>query len=265
MDRITPATGQREIDLTRDVYGIEDGWPVFCEEFKQWVLEDKFPLGRPALEQVGVTFVPDVAPYELMKLRILNGGHAAIAYPAALMDIHFVHEAMEHPLIRAFLAKLEHEEIIPVVPPVPNTSFRTISPSSRPFLQPENRGYHTAPGAGRIEPQPKFILPSTADRLTQGSDVQGLALVSALWCRYFEGKSDGGRTIVFNDPSTERLHAAALASRSDPMAFIGLGDIFGSVGADARFQKRFNEAIDSLRSQGTAITLQRYIDGTLSS
>lgn len=266
VDRITPATGQREIDLTRDVYGIEDGWPVFCEEFKQWVLEDKFPLERPALERVGVTFVPDVAPYELMKLRILNGGHAAIAYPAALLDIHFVHEAMEHPLIRAFLAKLEHEEIIPVVPPVPNTSLQDY------FTLIENR--FSNPKIGDTIPrlaqdgsnrQPKFILPSTADRLTQGSDVRGLALVSALWCRYFEGKSDGGRTIVFNDPSAERLHAAALASRSDPMAFIGLGDIFGSVGADARFQKRFNEAIDSLRSQGTAITLQRYIDGTLSS
>lgn len=62
VDRITPATGPREIDITRDTYGIDDAWPVFCEEFKQWVLEDKFPLGRPAFEEVGVTFVEDVAP-----------------------------------------------------------------------------------------------------------------------------------------------------------------------------------------------------------
>ncbi len=266
VDRITPATGPREIELTRNHYGIEDGWPVFCEEFKQWVLEDRFPLGRPALETVGVTFVDDVAPYELMKLRILNGGHAAIAYPAALLDIHFVHEAMEHPLIRAFLSKLENEEIIPVVPPVPNTSLQDY------FSLIENR--FSNPKIGDTIPrlaqdgsnrQPKFILPSTADRLAKGLDVQGLALVSALWCRYFEGTSDGGKAIAFNDPSAERLHAAAMASRSDPMAFIGLGDIFGAVGTDARFQKRFNEAIDSLRSQGVAVTLQRYIDGTLAS
>jgi mannitol 2-dehydrogenase len=266
VDRITPATGQREIDLTRDTYGIDDGWPVFCEEFKQWVLEDKFPLGRPALEEVGVTFVPDVAPYELMKLRILNGGHAAIAYPAALLDIHFVHEAMENPLIRGFLSKLENTEIIPVVPPVPNTSLQDY------FTLIENR--FSNPKIGDTIPrlaqdgsnrQPKFILPSTADRLAKGLDVQGLALVSALWCRYFEGESDGGKSIAFNDPSADRLHAAALASRSDPMAFIGLADIFGSVGTDARFQKRFHEAIDSLRSQGTAVTLQSYIDGTLAS
>lgn len=266
VDRITPATGKREIDITRESYGIEDGWPVFCEGFKQWVLEDKFPLGRPALEDVGVTFVPDVAPYELMKLRILNGGHAAIAYPAALMDIHFVHESMENPLIRAFLAKLENEEIIPVVPPVPNTSLQDY------FALIETR--FSNPKIGDTIPrlaqdgsnrQPKFILPSTADRLAKGLDVQGLALVSALWCRYFEGTSDSGKEIAFNDPSAERLHAAALASRSDPMAFIGIGDIFGSVGADPRFQKRFAEAIDSLRSSGAAATLQRYIDGTLAS
>ncbi|OSJ20031.1 mannitol dehydrogenase, partial [Bradyrhizobium canariense] len=114
----------REIGIVASEYGIDDAWPVFCEEFKQWVLEDRFPQGRPALEEVGVQFVPDVAPYEHMKIRILNGGHAAIAYPAALLDIHFVHEAMAEPLSRAFLEKLEHEEIIPVIPQVPDTDLR---------------------------------------------------------------------------------------------------------------------------------------------
>ncbi len=266
VDRITPATGQREIDITRDAYGIEDGWPVFCEGFKQWVLEDKFPLGRPALEDVGVTFVPDVAPYELMKLRILNGGHAAIAYPAALMDIHFVHESMENPLIRAFLAKLENDEIIPVVPPVPNTSLQDyFSLIETRFSNPKIGDTIPRLAQDGSNRQPKFILPSTADRLAKGLDVQGLALVSALWCRYFEGESDSGKAIAFNDPSAERLHAAALASRTDPEAFIGITDIFGSVGADPGFRKRFGEAIGCLRSHGAAATLQRYIDGTLAS
>ena len=95
VDRITPATTDRERAVARDEFGIEDNWPVFCEPFKQWVLEDNFPTGRPAFETVGVQFVEDVSPFELMKIRILNGGHAVIAYPAGLMDIHFVHEAME--------------------------------------------------------------------------------------------------------------------------------------------------------------------------
>lgn len=264
VDRITPATGEREIAIARDTYGIEDGWPVFCEEFKQWVLEDRFPLGRPALEEVGVTFVPDVAPYELMKLRILNGGHAAIAYPAALMDIHYVHGAMENPLIRAFLAKLENEEIIPVVPPVPDTSLADYySLIERRFANPKIGDTIPRLAQDGSNRQPKFILPSTADRLAKGLDVVGLALVSALWCRYFEGVSDSGKAIVFNDVNADRLQAAALASRQDPKAFLALGDIFGDVGINPRFVTRFSQALASLRENGTAATLQKYLDGNL--
>ena len=264
VDRITPATGEREIAITRDGYGIEDGWPVFCEEFKQWVMEDRFPLGRPALEAVGVTFVEDVAPYELMKLRILNGGHAAIAYPAALMDIHFVHEAMENPLIRAFLAKLEKEEIIPIVPPVPDTCLDDyFGLIERRFSNPKIGDTIPRLAQDGSNRQPKFILPSTADRLAKGLDVVGLALVSALWCRYFEGRSDSGKSIVFNDPNAERLHATALRSKQDPLAFLELSDIFGSVGTDPLFRQRFEIALNALRGDGTAETLKRYLEGRL--
>jgi mannitol 2-dehydrogenase len=111
--------------------------------------------------------------------------------------------------------------------------------------------------------QPKFILPSTSDRLTKGLDVVGLALVSALWCRYFEGLSDSGKAIVFNDASAERLQAAALASRQDPKAFLALGDIFGDVGVNPQFVARFGQALASLRDRGAAATLTAYLDGTL--
>jgi mannitol 2-dehydrogenase len=127
VDRITPATTDRERQILREQFAVEDNWPVFGEPFKQWVLEDNFPAGRPALETVGVQFAKDVSPFELMKIRILNGGHAAIAYPGGLLDIHFVHEAMEHPLVRGFLAKLERDEIIPTVPPVPTPIWKIIS------------------------------------------------------------------------------------------------------------------------------------------
>ncbi|MBW9054041.1 mannitol dehydrogenase family protein [Rhizobium mesosinicum] len=264
VDRITPATSQREIDFLKDNFGIEDNWPVYCEEFKQWVLEDKFPMGRPALEKVGVTFVPDVTPYEHMKIRILNGGHAAIAYPAALMDIHFVHESMENDLIRAFLAKLENEEIIPIVPPVPDTSladyFKLIE---RRFLNPKIADTIPRLAQDGSNRQPKFILPSTLDNLRQGRDVVGLALVSALWCRYFFGKSDSGKDIVFNDASAERLHEAAVKAKDDPVAFLAFDDIFGEVAKSDLFRKRFAHALKTLWEKGTKETLQLYLDGKL--
>ncbi|MBB3392333.1 mannitol 2-dehydrogenase [Rhizobium sp. BK275] len=264
VDRITPATSQREIDFLKQTFDIEDNWPVYCEEFKQWVLEDKFPMGRPALEKVGVTFVPDVTPYEHMKIRILNGGHAAIAYPAALMDIHFVHEAMENDLIRAFLAKLENEEIIPIVPPVPDTSladyFKLIE---RRFLNPKIADTIPRLAQDGSNRQPKFILPSTLDNLRQGRDVVGLALVSALWCRYFFGKSDSGKDIVFNDVSADRLHEAAVKAKDDPAAFLVFDDIFGEVAKSELFRKRFAHALKTLWEKGTKETLQLYLDGKL--
>lgn len=260
VDRITPATGEREIGILASEFGIEDAWPVFCEDFKQWVLEDKFPAGRPALEDVGVTFVDDVAPYELMKIRILNGGHATIAYPAALMDIHFVHEAMEDPLVRGFLQKVEREEIIPCVPPVPDTDLQDyFSLIERRFANPkigDTVARLCLDGSNR---QPKFILPSTADRLQAGKSVNGLALVSALWCRYCAGTSDSGRVIPPNDASHERLKAAALAARDDPSKFLALSDIFGSVSTNPVFTKAFADHLAALWRDGTKATLQTFL------
>ncbi|MDP9731549.1 UNVERIFIED_ORG: mannitol 2-dehydrogenase [Rhizobium sp. SORGH_AS260] len=264
VDRITPATGERERNIAQDDFGIDDNWPVFCEEFKQWVMEDNFPAGRPALEKAGVQFVSDVAPYEHMKIRILNGGHAAIAYPAALLDIHFVHEAMEHPLIRAFLAKLEKEEIIPVIPPVPDTDLNEyFALIERRFLNPKIGDTIPRLAQDGSNRQPKFILPSTADRLERGEDITGLSLVSALWCRYFYGTSDSGKEIVFNDASAERLQAAAIKAKDDPMAFLALNDIFGAVAESELFRKRFAHALKTLWQEGTAKTLQLYLDDKL--
>lgn len=264
VDRITPATGQRELGIVADEYGIEDQWPVFCEEFKQWVLEDKFPQGRPALETVGVQFVSDVAPYEHMKIRILNGGHAAIAYPAALLDIHFVHEAMEDADIRAFLAKLEREEIIPVIPPVPDTDLADyFTLIEKRFSNPKIGDTIPRLAQDGSNRQPKFILPSTADRLRRGEDVVGLSLVSALWCRYCAGTSDSGKPIVFNDASADRLQAAALKAKDDPAAFLALSDIFGEVAASELFRQRFAHALQSLWDRGTRPTLRLYLDDKL--
>jgi mannitol 2-dehydrogenase len=264
VDRITPATGDRERKLIADEFGIDDKWPVFCEGFKQWVLEDKFPLGRPALEKVGVQFVPDVAPFELMKIRILNGGHATIAYPAGLMDIHFVHEAMENPLVRAFLEKVEREEIIPIVPPVPDTDlgdyYKLID---RRFSNPKIGDTIQRLCLDGSNRQPKFILPSVRDRLAAGQPVTGLALVSALWARYCYGESDSGKPIPPNDPSWDRLTTVAKQAKADPKAWLGMTDIFGDLSTKPAYVAAFTHALTTLWQVGTKETLERYLAGRL--
>ncbi|GGF26884.1 mannitol 2-dehydrogenase [Youhaiella tibetensis] len=264
VDRITPATSAREREMLEKDFGIEDNWPVFCEAFKQWVLEDHFPSGRPALERVGVQFVPDVAPFELMKIRILNGGHATIAYPAALMDIHFVHEAMEEPLVRRFLEKVEREEIIPIVPPVPDTSLdEYYELIDRRFSNPKIGDTITRLCLDGSNRQPKFILPSAADRLAAGQGVTGLALVSALWCRYCYGETDSGTPIAPNDPSWDRLTAAAKKAKADPQAWLAMGDIFGPLARNPAYVAAFSHALTTLWEVGTRETLIRYLEDRL--
>ncbi len=262
VDRITPATSDRERTILRDSHGVDDGWPVFCEAFRQWVVEDKFPAGRPALETVGVTFTDDVAPYELMKIRILNGGHAAIAYPAGLLDIHFVHEAMEDAQIAAFLETLTQREIIPVVPPPPQVDLDAYRKKvAERFANPkigDTIARLCLDGSNR---QPKFILPTVRDRLAAGASVKGLALVSALWCRYAYGESESGKAIPPNDPSWDRLQAAARSARADPRAFLAMRDIFGELADDPTYVAAFSGALGSLWSQGVRATLADYLAG----
>jgi mannitol 2-dehydrogenase len=260
VDRITPATSDRERRMLHDSFGIDDNWPVFCEEFRQWVVEDKFPAGRPALEKVGVTFTSDVAPYELMKIRILNGGHAAIAYPAALLEIHFVHEAMQDPQIATFLEILTKVEIIPTVPPPPEVdleSYRDLI--SRRFANPKIGDTIERLCFGGSDRQPKFILPVAVDRLKSGARIEGLALVSALWCRYCCGETESGRAIAPNDPNWDRIHAAARQARSDPQAFLEMHDIFGDLARDAIYVAEFSKALLSLWGRGVRTTLGEYL------
>ncbi len=259
VDRITPATGPRERAMA-EAFGLVDPVPVTCEPFRQWVLEDHFPAGRPALEKVGVTFTPHVHAYEAMKIRILNGGHAIIAYPAGLMDIDYVHEAMAHPLILSFLDRVEGDEIIPYVAPVPNTDLTRYYGTIRArFSNPEVADTVRRLCLDGSNRQPKFIVPSAQDAAAAGGTVAGLALVSALWCRYCYGVTDSGAVIAPNDPNWTMLNALAQEARTTPDAWLGNRAVYGELAKSERFAQAFGAALRSLWSNGTKATIEAYL------
>ena len=260
VDRITPATGPRERQMAAAFGLADDPVPVTCEPFRQWVLEDTFPAGRPELEKLGVTFSDKVHAFELMKLRILNGGHAIIAYPGGLMDIEFVHEAMADPLIAGFLSKVETEEILPIVPPVPGTDVgdyhaKIVERFSNPEVADTERRL-CFDGSNR---QPKFIVPSLRANLSKGHLPRGLILESALWCRYCMGKTDSGQDIAPNDPNWDRLNAIANAAADDPAAWLAMDDIYGDVGRDPAVVACFASKLRDLLLRGTRAVLADFI------
>ena len=260
VDRITPATGPRELAIAAEFGLGEDPVPVTCEPFRQWVLEDNFPAGRPAWEKVGATFTPHVHAYETMKIRILNGGHALIAYPGGLKGIHFVHEAMADPLIAAFLDAVQTREILPIVPPVPGQNLGdykalVIARFSNPDVADTERRL-CLDGSNR---QPKFIIPSIRDALAAGHKAEGLTLLSALWCRYCYGVTEAGEKIAPNDPNWDALQACAKAARTTPAVWIAMDQVYGDLIKDAGFVARFCEALDYVWAKGVDAALQRYL------
>jgi mannitol 2-dehydrogenase len=259
VDCITPATSDRERKMVADRFGLTDAAPVACEPFRQWVLEDNFPQGRPALEKVGAEFVTDVAKYELMKLRILNGGHAAIAYPGALLGHHFVHDAMADPRIVAWLDALTQREIVPTLTPIPGVSYDTYREKiAERFSNPEVGD--TIPrlcldGSNR---QPKFILPALRQALAENRPHSGLALEVALWCRYCAGTTEAGEAIPPNDDHAAELKTRALAAKDDPAAFLSYTRVFGDLGQDPDLRAAFGIQLKSLWTSGVAATMAAY-------
>ena len=195
-----------------------------------------------------------------MKIRILNGGHATIAYPGGLLDIEFVHEAMAHPLILGFLNKLETTEIIPTIAPVPNTNLteyyaEIVSRFSNPEVADTERRL-CLDGSNR---QPKFIVPPLRDALAMGKTCEGLALVSALWCRYCAGTSDNGTVIAPNDPNWDTLQAIAIPAQANPQLWLEQRTIYGDLADHPTFPATFAGQLTRLRDQGTEAALRAYI------
>ena len=123
VDRITPQTTETDrAELSRR-FGIDDQWPVLCEPFTQWVLEENFTDGRPPLEEAGGQIVSDVEPYKLMKLRLLNAAHQALCYPGHLVGYRYVHDVTTDPLFARFLLDYMTTEAIPTLRPVPGVDL----------------------------------------------------------------------------------------------------------------------------------------------
>ena len=251
VDRITPGTTDADRAALADQFGVQDAWPVVCEPFTQWVLEDHFPTGRPAWGEVGVQLVHDVAPYELMKLRMLNAGHQVVGYLGALAGFVYCHEVCQDPTFRAFLSTFMATEAAPTLPPVPGVDLdeyrRTlIDRFSNPYVR-DTLVRLCAETSDRI---PKFLLPSVQHNLAHGGPIEHSALVIAAWARYAEGVDDAGHPIEVVDPLREPLMAAAARQREEPTAFLAQREIFGDLVDDARFTEVYLRALASLHTVG---------------
>lgn len=238
VDRITPVTTDADRMLVKNAFGVDDAWPVVTEPFTQWVLEDRFSSGRPAFERVGVQMTADVVPYELMKLRLLNASHQAMAYIGALLGHTYVHEAVADPRIEKFLRAYLDEARV-TLPPLPDIDIdkyidTLFTRFGNPYIA-DTLARLAVDASDRI---PKFVLPTLRENLAAGRSISMGVQVIAYWKTFLSTVE----TVV--DPLATDL--VALAKSDDPGAFIRYEPVFGDLAKSITFNKVYQTELSSL-------------------
>ncbi len=255
VDRITPVTRAEAIaDLTKR-HGIEDGWPVFCETFRQWVVEDDFVQGRPQWERVGAQFVQDVTPYEFMKLRLLNTSHLAIAALGRLVGYTFIDETMRDDRLRRYMQALMDRETAPTLPPVPGIDLQRYKTTLIGRFA--NSAIKDTVERVNTDAPLNVLVDPIRDRLNDQQSIELLALGLAAWMRRMRGTDEKGERIDIRHPVADLLREKALEGGGDPRPMLGIERLFGELVHDERLVKTVGKWLASLYAVGAAETLAR--------
>ena len=257
VDRITPVTTDADRVALAERFGVDDGWPVVCEPFTQWVLEDDFGGERPPYEDVGVQLVADVEPYELMKLRLLNASHQALCYLGYLAGYRYAHEVCQDKLFVDFLLGYMEQEGAPTLPPVPGVDLGGYQRELiERFANPEVRDTLARLCAESSDRIPKWLVPVIREQLAAGREINRSALVVAAWARYAEGTDEQGEPIEVVDRLRDKLVERARHNRDDPLLFVSDRDLFGDLVDDERFVRAYTASLSALHERGARATLE---------
>jgi mannitol 2-dehydrogenase len=257
VDRITPVTSDEDRQNLAAEFGVLDRWPVVCEPFTQWVVEDHFKAGRPPLELAGVQLVEDVAPYELMKLRLLNASHQALCYPGYLAGYRYAHEVCADPVFVAYLLAYMDNEATPTLAEVPGIDIAAYKRQLiERFANPSVADTLARLCAESSERIPKWLVPVIHDNLAAGRPVDLSAAIVASWARYAEGQDEQGAPIEVVDRRKEEVMAAARRQLdSDPRAFVRNRDLFGDLAERTEFTVPYLRALGSFHKLGARATI----------
>ncbi len=258
VDRITPMTSTAHRLQLADKHGVDDAWPVVCEPFVQWVLEDKFVNGRPAWEKVGVQFTDDVSPYEEMKIKLLNGSHLALTYLGFLKGYRFVHETMNDPLFVRYMRAYMDLDVTPQLAPVPGIDLSDYKDtlvarfSNQAIADQLERV--CSDGSSKF---PKFTIPTINRLIADGRETRRAALVVAAWALYLKGVDENGDTYTIPDPRAAFCQTLVADDKLITERLLGVEEIFGAaIPKSAEFVAAFQWCYNSLRDEGVTRTLE---------
>ena len=245
VDRITPVTTTADIEYLQKKHNLNDEWPVVCEPFIQWVVEDNFSNGRPSLEKLGVQFVSDVTPYEKMKIRLLNAGHSVLGIPGALHGHATINACMEDEVFATFMRQFMDKEVTPILDAVEGIDLEKYKDSleerfSNPNIKDSVRRI-CAESAAKL---PKFLVPTLQENLAKGGSIEFATLILVAWCYYSDkGINENKEPIEITDEMKNELHQAAKETQKDSLSFLRRSEFFGDLIENERFTKKYIEMV----------------------
>jgi fructuronate reductase len=257
VDRIVPATTDVDRQRVAELIGLEDRGAVVTEPFSQWVIADRFAGPRPPWERAGASFVDDVAPYEEMKLRLLNGSHSALAYLGALAGFDFVADAMRSPAFESYVHALMDVDVTPTLNVPPGFDLPAYKDALTDRFANSALHHRTVQIAmDGTQKLPYRLLRTISSRLAAGGEPRHACLAVAGWIRYVSaGASELGTDLPLDDPLSGRLRSLADGAGPSPSAvvaaFLTLGEVFPpELAEDGSFRRLLTDALDVLVCHG---------------
>jgi fructuronate reductase len=229
VDRIVPAVTDETRRRLDTLIGFDDPVAVACEAFSQWVIEDRFPEGRPDWEPDGVEMVADVRSYETMKLRMLNGAHSLLAYLGLQRGRSTVAEAIADPALSALVETFFEEAGATLDRGAGLDTAAYAATLMRRFGNDalEHRLSQVAMDGSQKLPQ--RWLEAALINLEQGRPISATAEAVAAWMAYVRGKDSSGRTYTVDDPLARKLadcHRRRHTAEDVVDALLGIREIF---------------------------------------
>lgn len=251
VDRITPATSAIDIEKLKETSGIDDAWPVVCEPFKQWVIEDDFVAGRPAWETVGAQFVEDVVPYEKMKLSLLNAGHSVLGILGSLYGYSTIDEAASNADISSFLRIYMGNEVTPTLGDLEgvdlkNYKFSLLQRFGNTYIK-DQIDRICSESSAKI---PIFILPTVYAQLEKNGAINHAAFIIAAFAIYSIGVNENGTQLIIKDAMKTVLNEKAILSRKHPAAFLEIEAIFGKLKDSKTFLEAYSNFYTEILQNG---------------
>ncbi|MDG4828171.1 mannitol dehydrogenase family protein [Solwaraspora sp. WMMD1047] len=261
VDRIVPASTAQTLADAEAALGVVDLAAVAGEPYRQWVIEDHFPGGRPAWERAGAVLTEDASPWERLKLRGLNGVHSATAYLGALAGRETIAEALEIPHLTTVLRRLIAEDVAHSFTPPDGVSVVEYGDEVLArFANPVIRHRTNQVAMDGSQKLPQRVLHTIADLRAAGARPRWAALVVAAWMRFAQGRADDGTPLPLDDPLADRITAALAATGGSPSdvvtALFGLTEVFPpELAADEEIRELVVEWLTALERHGVAATL----------